>query len=155
DLVVMRVGAGAELDFLDLDDLLLLARLGLFLLLFVLELAEVHDLADRRHRVGRDLDEVEAKFLGHGHGPARRDHPDVLAVGAVEADRGGAGAFVDAWARIALRRRGVVRSAGYGGVPSVVAGASGGQTSRPAWLIQAGFGAAKREVPFLCRRILR
>jgi hypothetical protein len=55
----MGVGVGAELDLLDLDRLLLLARFGFAFLLFVLELAEIHDLADRRIGVGRDLDQVE------------------------------------------------------------------------------------------------
>ena len=53
DVVIVVVDAGAQLDLLDLDDLLLLARLVLVLLLFVFELAEIEDLADRRIGVGR------------------------------------------------------------------------------------------------------
>ena len=65
DAVVAFIGAGAELDFLDLDDLLLqLGFVGL-LLLGVLELALVHQAADRWDRVWRDLDQVDVLFLGH------------------------------------------------------------------------------------------
>ena len=64
DVVVVGVGPGAELHLFDFDDLLLLAGFGFALLLFVLELAEVHDLADGRSCVGRDFDKVEARILG-------------------------------------------------------------------------------------------
>src|SRR5688572_20955730 len=50
DLVVALVGAGAELDLLDLDLLLLELGLVRLLLLAVAELAVVHQLADRRVR---------------------------------------------------------------------------------------------------------
>ena len=40
-VIVMDIGSGAELDFLDLDDVLLLAGLGLALLVLVFELADV------------------------------------------------------------------------------------------------------------------
>ncbi len=59
DLVVMGIGPGTELDLLDLDDLLLLTGLGLALLLFVFELAQIHDLADRGHGVRGNLDKVQ------------------------------------------------------------------------------------------------
>jgi hypothetical protein len=62
------VDGRAHLDLLDLDDLLLLAGLvGLFLLL-VFVLAIVHQLADRRLVVGRDLDHVETLFLAQRQG---------------------------------------------------------------------------------------
>jgi hypothetical protein len=53
------------LDFLDLD--LLLLELGLvgLLLLAVAELAVVHQLADRRHRERRDLDQVHVLLFRH------------------------------------------------------------------------------------------
>jgi hypothetical protein len=44
----MRVDVGAHLDLLDLDDLLVLARLGSLLLVGVFQLAEIEDLADWR-----------------------------------------------------------------------------------------------------------
>jgi hypothetical protein len=66
DVIVVIVDAGAQLDLLDLDDLLLLARLVAALLLFVFVLAEVEDLADGGIGVGRDFDEVEAGLDGLG-----------------------------------------------------------------------------------------
>jgi hypothetical protein len=44
-----------QLDLLDLDDLLLLARFGGFLLRLIFVFAEIENLADRRDRVWRDL----------------------------------------------------------------------------------------------------
>src|SRR5262245_13772274 len=58
DVVVALVGAGAELHFLDLDDLLLALGLGCLFLFLVLELAVVHQPTYRRIRRGRDLDQV-------------------------------------------------------------------------------------------------
>src|SRR5690606_898727 len=80
DLVVALVGHRTELDFLDLDLLRLLLGFVGALLLFEAELAEVHDLADRRIGVGLDLDQVQALFLGHGKGFVARKHADHLAV---------------------------------------------------------------------------
>jgi hypothetical protein len=40
------------------DDLLGFLRLAFAALLFILELTEVHDAADRRDGIGRDLDKV-------------------------------------------------------------------------------------------------
>src|SRR5690606_2536915 len=84
DLVVAFVGDGAELDLLDLHLLRLLLRLVGLLLLLEAELAEVHDLADRRIGIRLDLDEVEPRVLGHlqrfvarenaYHSPVRADH---------------------------------------------------------------------------------
>jgi len=51
-LVIVVVDHRPEFDFLDLDDLLFLAGLGLLLLFLVLVLAEVEDLDDRRRGVG-------------------------------------------------------------------------------------------------------
>ena len=59
----MLVDVRTELDFLDLDDLLLLARLIGPLLRLVLVLAIVEDLADRRISIRLDLDKVEAKIF--------------------------------------------------------------------------------------------
>src|SRR6056297_2889114 len=120
DVVIMGVGPGAELDLLDLDGLLLLARFGLAFLLFVLVLAEIHDLADRRIRIGRDFHEVEPHFLCHLERPRGRDEADIFAVGTDQADFFGANTVVHAGAGIARGGR-VVRSAGYGFGPFVVA----------------------------------
>src|SRR2546421_367296 len=68
DLVVALVGSRAELDFLDLDLLLLELRLVRFFLLAVAELAVVHQLADRRYRERRDLHQVHVRLLGQPQG---------------------------------------------------------------------------------------
>ena len=51
DVVVVVVDVRAELDLLDLDDLLVLAGLGRLLLLVELVFAVIQDLADRRARI--------------------------------------------------------------------------------------------------------
>src|SRR6266498_1824144 len=61
DLVVELVRTGPELHFLDLDLLELELRLVLLLRLPVLELAEVHDPANRRLRHRGDLDQIELR----------------------------------------------------------------------------------------------
>src|SRR5690606_803426 len=65
DLIVALVGAWPELDFLDLDDLLLGTSLVLPLLFLVLEFAVVHQATDRRPGLWRDLDEIEIGLFGH------------------------------------------------------------------------------------------
>ena len=60
ELVVVLVDFRPELDFLDLDDLLVLLRFARALLLLALVLAEIHDAADRRNGGRRDLDQVES-----------------------------------------------------------------------------------------------
>src|SRR5690606_154864 len=88
DLVVALVGHRAELHFLDFDLLGLLLGLVGLLLQVELELAEVHDLADRRIRVGLDLDQVQAFFLGHLQGVIARQHADHFTVGSDHAHAG-------------------------------------------------------------------
>src|SRR5690606_17907877 len=96
DLVVALVGDRAELDLLDLDLLgLLLGLVGLFLLLEP-ELAEVHDLADRRIRVGLDLDQVERRVLGHLPRFFARKRADHFAIRVDYADAPTAGVLVAA-----------------------------------------------------------
>ena len=58
----MIVDHRPELDFLDLDDLLFLAGFGGLLLRLEFVLAVIQKLADRRVRVGRNLDEIESGF---------------------------------------------------------------------------------------------
>jgi hypothetical protein len=60
----VRVDRRAHLDFLDLDGLLLLARLGGFFLRLELVLAVVEDFDDGRARVGRNLYQVKAGVFG-------------------------------------------------------------------------------------------
>src|SRR5690606_9375145 len=81
DLVVTLIGDRAELHFLDLDLLGLLLGLVGLLLQIELELAEVHDLADRRIRVGLDLDQVQGLVLGHAQRLVARQDADHFAIG--------------------------------------------------------------------------
>src|SRR5690606_38642823 len=82
DLVAALVRHRPELHFLDLDlSRLRLGHVGLLLGLEP-ELAEVHDLAHRRIRVGLDLHQVEAFLLGHRKRLVARKHADHLAVAA-------------------------------------------------------------------------
>src|SRR5690606_18799455 len=64
DLVVADIGGRPELEFLDLDLLGLLPRRVRLLLLIELELAEIHDPANRRFGVRLDLDQIHARVLG-------------------------------------------------------------------------------------------
>ena len=61
----MFVGLGTEPNFLHLNDFLLFTRLAFLTLLLVLELAEVHDPANRRIGIRRDLDQIEISRLGN------------------------------------------------------------------------------------------
>jgi hypothetical protein len=89
--VVAHVDLGAKLHLLDLDlDLLLAGGLGLAVLL-ILELAIVHDLADRRLRVGSDLHEVEVLLVGDALGVANAEQTKL---GTIDADQA-AGTRVD------------------------------------------------------------
>src|SRR5207253_5297377 len=70
--------AGAHLDFLELDDLLVLARLGGLLLLLELVLSEIQDLADGRVCIGRNIHEIEAYVLRARQRIEFCNNPDVL-----------------------------------------------------------------------------
>src|SRR5262249_62083827 len=88
-------GAGSQQSSRDWDRRVLLAgsleppRLG------VLVLAEVHDTAHRRARLGRHLDEVEFLLAGGFEGLGDRHDPELLAIGADDADLTNPDAFVD------------------------------------------------------------
>src|SRR5690606_19393249 len=86
DLVVAFIGPRPELDFLDLDDLLARARFLLAFLFLVLELAVVHQAADRRAGRGGDFNQIDVVLLGHGHGFGRADNAQLLAIHADQAD---------------------------------------------------------------------
>ncbi len=103
-IVVVDIDVGPELDLLDLDHLLPLARLGLLLLLLELELAVVEDLADRRIRVWGDLDQVQTGFLGGLDGGGGGHYPLFFAVLIDEQNARDADVFVDAWAVLGRRR---------------------------------------------------
>ena len=88
---VVGIDAGGHADLLDLDNLLVFLGF-LFLLqlfeallflangLFVLELSVVHDLADRRNSVRRDLDKVKVLLLGKRQGVGRGHNTKLAAV---------------------------------------------------------------------------
>ena len=63
DAEIMIIDVGAKLEFLDLSGPLVLLHGMDFLALLVLELSIIHQLADGRFGIGRDLDKVEARFL--------------------------------------------------------------------------------------------
>jgi hypothetical protein len=60
---VMTGGFGSQPDFLDLDLLLLLSRFPFALGLFVLELAKVHDPANGRLSIRRNLDQIQSSVI--------------------------------------------------------------------------------------------
>jgi hypothetical protein len=66
DIVVMRIDIGTELDFLDLNGLLLFARLRSLLLSLELVFPEIHDLADGDFPINRNLHEIETNLLSSG-----------------------------------------------------------------------------------------
>src|SRR5688572_12010359 len=103
ELVVVLVDLRAELDFLDLDDLLVLLRRPRALLLLVLIAPEVHDAADRRDRRRGDLHEVEPLLPRDGQCLRRRHDPELRAVLVDDADFPDPDAFVDPRAVVAPR----------------------------------------------------
>jgi hypothetical protein len=119
DVIVIGVGVWPELDLFDLDDLLLLARFGFALLRFVLEFAEIHDLADRWIGIWRNFDQIKPCLFCQVHGAGWGNYSDVFAVGADQAYFVGADLVVYARAGVSLWRR-VVGSASDGGRPLIV-----------------------------------
>ena len=79
-VVVVLRDLRAELDLADRDLLLVLARRLLLLRLLVLVLRVVQDAADRRARLGSDLDEVEIALLRVAQRLGRVHDTDLLAV---------------------------------------------------------------------------
>lgn len=99
----MLVDAGPELDLLDLDGALLLARLVLFLLILVFELAVIEKLADRRVAVGRYRDQIQAFFGGLRNGFGGGENSEDRTVSIDDPDGLGANRLIDA-AIVAGRR---------------------------------------------------
>jgi hypothetical protein len=85
-----------QLDLLDFDDLLLLARFGRLLLRLILVFAEIEDLADRRDRIGGDLYEIERSLLRQGQRGLDGCDADVGAIFVDELDLADADLLVDA-----------------------------------------------------------
>src|SRR5690606_8703783 len=113
-LVVVGVDLRPELLLLDRGELLVAAGLPGLLRALVLELAVVHELADRRAGLRRDLDEVELGLLRKAQGVLDAHDSDLFAVRSDQANLGNADAVVDA--RLcadgvsSYRRRGMRRS---------------------------------------------
>src|SRR6202012_5322979 len=95
-VVGVGVDGRAHLDLLDLDDLLLLAGfVGLFLL-FVFELAVVHQLDDGRLGLRRDFDEIEAFLFRDGAALIEADLAVFMTVVSDQENGAGKDFFVDA-----------------------------------------------------------
>ena len=94
-VVVVLGDLRAELDLAHGDLLLVLARLLDLLGLLVLVLGVVEHAADRRARLGGDLDEVEVALLGEGERVGRLQHADLVALVVDQAHLGHANALVD------------------------------------------------------------
>jgi hypothetical protein len=80
--VVVRVDLQPKSDLFEDRVRLILPRLTVLDRGLVLELPEVHELADRRSGLGRDLDEVEIGLLGETQRVFNPDDADLLPVGA-------------------------------------------------------------------------
>ena len=96
--IVMVVRFRTDLDFLDLHHRLVALGFLLFLLLLVLELAEVHDTADRRLRIGGDFHQIKTVFLGHGNGFITAQNTKLFPFGADYPQFTGTNLFVPAHA---------------------------------------------------------
>ena len=94
-LVVVRVDLRTKLHLLDDHVRLVPTRLTGLLGVLVLELPVVHELADGRLALRRDLDQVEVGLLGELQGLVGRDDADGLAVGSDESDLGNPDPVVD------------------------------------------------------------
>ena len=105
--VVVVVDAGPELDFLDLDHLLALARLGRLLLLEEAVFPEIEDLADRRRGVGNDFDQIERGFFRELLRVGEIDDAAILAVGVDELNLNCADVAIDPRPAFLRRRDGL------------------------------------------------
>src|ERR1700751_2352076 len=94
--VVVRVDLRAQLDLRGDRLRLVLTRFPGLDRGLVLELAVVHELADRWPRSGRDLDQVKVGFLGQLERVVDRDDPDLLPLRPHEPDFGRTDALADA-----------------------------------------------------------
>ena len=95
-LVVVLVDLGSQLLFLDDGLLLVLARLARLLSRLVLELAVVHDLADRRFGVRSYFDKVEIGIRGDAECVFDAHDAYLLTAWSDQADFRYANALVDA-----------------------------------------------------------
>jgi hypothetical protein len=98
---------------------LLFAGFGFTFLLFIFELAEIHDFTNGRFSIWGDFHQIQSCLICQFHCAFWGDHPNILALCANQANFGAADTVVDARASVTAGRR-VVGSAGYGFCPSVV-----------------------------------
>ena len=85
-LIVIFVSGRTELNFLDLNNLLTsLHFLGLLLLL-IAELAVIHQAANRRLGIRRDLNEINVVVLSHAKSFGCRNNTDLGAIDAGQSD---------------------------------------------------------------------
>ena len=95
-LVIAHIDLGSELHFLDFDlGLVLTSLLGLHGLL-VLELAVIHDLANRRIRVGSDLHQVKVLVIGDALRITCVEQTELRSIDADKTNARGANLIVDA-----------------------------------------------------------
>jgi len=85
DAEIMRINAGAELDFFDFRGVLALFGFLFLLRLLVTKLAEVHQPADRRIRRGCNLNQVNAVAAGLVQRVLQRENAKLCAVNADDA----------------------------------------------------------------------
>ena len=96
-LVVVRVDLRPELHLLDDGLLLVTPRFARLQCALVLELAEVHELAHRRARHRRNLDQVQVDVRGQLKGALQRDDAHLLTLGADQSDLTCPDLLVHAW----------------------------------------------------------
>src|ERR1700722_7572018 len=77
-LIIVLGGRRTELHFLDVRTLLVLLRLVRLLALLVQELSVIHQLANRRHGIGRDLDNVQSGLSRCFHCIEQGHHPQLI-----------------------------------------------------------------------------
>jgi hypothetical protein len=97
----------AELDLLDLDDLLFLAGFSRLFLGLELVLAIVQDFGDGGDRIGGDLNEIKPGCLGKPNGGFGQDDTLVVAGGIDQLNLSGADLLVNARAVLLGGQRGL------------------------------------------------
>ena len=95
-LVIVLIHGNGELDFLDGDNLLLLAGCALALFLLVQETAVVLNAANRRLRVRRNFDQIQPALAGDLQRLKWRQNAELFTVFVDDADFACADAVVDA-----------------------------------------------------------
>ena len=105
EAVVVVVDLWPHLDLFEVHHVLVLAGLARATVLFVLELAVIHDAAHGRARSRRHLDEIEPLGLGHGERFSGGDHSHLLTVVPDDTNLGDADALVDAGLRRLAQRQ--------------------------------------------------